>query len=234
MQNDMILEKIKLLRPDKIIDVGCGLGGFTAQLSPFCNEIIAVDVSQELIDRCIDTNSKPNIKYITLNAKNLNFPDNYFGVAFTRGTLHHTPGWEEIMDEMVRVTSDYILIMEPVDDFRSDEKKNSHYAQKLYIEIENAIDYPSFEYIPPEKLLDYFRRRNIPFECEIARFDIIQTFDEYFELYNYFLKEKFTEKPDEKNYWIKRLQDLRREFEEKGMKLCRDDIMYIKARKSAV
>ena len=105
-----VLERIALVKPDNVLDVGCGCGSSTVKLSPYCGKIIAIDFSSELIDRCKRENQKPNITYLCMDGRNIQYPDDSFDLVVEQYSLHHVLEWEKVLDEMIRVSSKHILI----------------------------------------------------------------------------------------------------------------------------
>lgn len=225
MEHDKILERIVLLKPDNILDVGCGCGGFTAKLSPHCREITAIDSSQALIDRCKRESQRPNISYLCMDGKNIRYGDNSYDLVAERLTLHHILEWEKALDEMIRVSSKYVLVEEPIDDPRNEEKRNAIRAQELNLELQNEVGYSHYKYLPLSSLIGYFRKRNISIETEIVRSDKLIEFDKFFSSFG-----DFAEKSSRKEYWLDRLESLRRELN--GKKFCEEDIVFIAAQKS--
>ena len=206
--------------PEKVLDVGCGCGSFTAQLSPHCRKITAIEFSPGLIQRCKNENQKPNITYLCMDGRNLGFPDNSFDLVLERTTLHHIFEWEKALNEMIRVSAKYILIQEPLDDPRSEAKRNTIRAQNLYLEIQKEVGYPHYRYIPEESLMGYFRKENIKIKSQVIRSDKPKEFDEYFSNFG-----DFAERSRRKKYWLERLDNLRKELE--GKKLCEEDSIFI-------
>jgi ubiquinone/menaquinone biosynthesis C-methylase UbiE len=219
-KNDPILEKITLLKPEKVLDVGCGCGSFTSELSPYCKKITAIEPSPELIKRCKSENRKPNITYLCMDGRDLGFPDNSFDLVLERTTLHHIFEWEKALAEMIRVSAKYILIEEPLDDPRSEAKRNTIRAQNLYLEIEKEVGYSHYRYIPEKSFIDYFRKENIKTKSQIIRSDKPKEFDEYFSNFG-----DFAERSKRKKYWLERLDNLRKELG--GKKLCEEDSIFI-------
>jgi SAM-dependent methyltransferase len=222
---DLILKEVALLKPANVMDVGCGCGGFTAQLSPYCDRITAIDFSPGLIDRCRRENQRSNIDYVCMDGRNIDFPDGSFDLVLERGSLHHILEWERTLDEIIRVSSRHILAQEPIDDPRSEEKRNTIRAQELILELQSEVGYSHFKYIPLDSLVGYLQTRNMWIERKITRSDEPVDFDEYFSSFGDFAK-----KSRRKGYWSKRLNRLRKELD--GNKLCKEDILFIKATKS--
>lgn len=221
-KNEKIMERVPLLKPKHVLDVGCGCGSFSVKLSPCCGKITAIDFSQELINRCKKENPGPNITYLCMDGREIRFPDESFDLVLERSSLHHVLKWEKVLDEMIRVSSKYVLIEEPIDDPRSEEKRNTIYAQKLYLEVQKEVGYSHYKYIKLDSSIQYFKRRNIAIETQIIKSDEPIDFDDYFSSFGV-----FAEKSKRKEYWFNRLESLRAELT--GKKLCQDDCVFIEA-----
>ncbi|MDD3905532.1 MAG: class I SAM-dependent methyltransferase [Candidatus Omnitrophica bacterium] len=88
---------------DRIIDLGCGSGAFTARLAkryPNVN-IVGVDISSVLIDKAKKAN--PNIKYAVLDIEHLPYPAETFDIAVFSGVLHHFIDMSPVLKEAYRV-----------------------------------------------------------------------------------------------------------------------------------
>jgi ubiquinone/menaquinone biosynthesis C-methylase UbiE len=222
---DPILERVASLNPKQLLDVGCGCGSFTVKLSQHCGRIIAIDPSQARIDQSKKENGKPNISYLCMDGRSLKYPDNSFDVVMAREILHHVREWQKVLDEMMRVSAKHVLVEEPIDDPRSEEKRNAIRAQTLYLELQNEVGFSHYTHIPLDSLREYFRKKKVSLETEIIRSDELVDFDSLFSSFG-----DFAEKSSRKGYWLNRLESLRRELE--GKKLCEEDIVFFAARKS--
>lgn len=226
-QKDPVLGRVISVKPKNVLDVGCGCGSSTAKLSPFCGKITAIDFSSELIDRCKRENQKSNITYLCMDGRDIRYPDKSFDLVVEQYVLHHVLEWEKVLDEMARVSSKHILILEPIDDPRSEEKRNTIRAQQLFLEVQKDVSYPHYRYLPVNSLIQYFKRKKIPIETQIIKSDRLIDFNEYFD--NFAV---FAEKSKRKEYWLKRLNTLRKKLQ--GKKLCDEDLVFIAAEKIEV
>ena len=93
---DPILERVASLNPKQLLDVGCGCGSFTVKLFQHCGRIIAIDPSQARIDQSKKENGKPNISYLCMDGRSLEYPDNSFDLVLERDTLHHVKEWQKM------------------------------------------------------------------------------------------------------------------------------------------
>jgi SAM-dependent methyltransferase len=223
-RNDPILDRVVLLRPGRVLDVGCGCGSYTAKLAPYCSKISAIDSSAPLIERCKRENHRPNVTYVCMDARNVGYLDASFDLVLERACLHHILEWEKVLDEMIRLSSKYILIEEPIHVPRSEEKRNTMYAQQLFLEVQNEVGYAHYQYIEWASLIAYFKRRNMKIETEIIKSDELVDFDQFFNSFG-----DFAGKSTRKEYWFSRLNRLKQELD--GKKLCEEDIVFISAKK---
>lgn len=216
----MLLEKLQSIKPQRLLDIGCGCGEFTKVISPYCKHITAIDSSEQLIERCKKENSMPNIEYLFGDGKNTGFPGNSFDCVFERASLHHMKDWQKAVDEMFRLTKKYVFIIEPLDDDRSTEKLNLNEAQNFYLEVQHEAGYEHYNHIKQNVLLRYLDSLDIIYECSVDRYDDIIEPDEYFSMY-----ERFADKTLRKEYWMKRLDEFKQNLS--GGKLCPNDVINI-------
>ena len=105
-----IMEKIKEIIPieknTSILDVGCGSGNFTYQFSLLSDNVLGIDHSEYIFEK------NPHKDLMLSDATKMSFKDNSFDVVFCSDTLHHVPEYEKVIEEMVRISKKYVVIME--------------------------------------------------------------------------------------------------------------------------
>ncbi len=72
-----------------VLELGCGTGYFTRELARSGAEIVALDVSPELLEIARTNCSAPNVRYETQNAYDLSYPDAAFDSVVGSSVLHH-------------------------------------------------------------------------------------------------------------------------------------------------
>ena len=87
-----LIEKISLKGTENVLDLGCGDGKVTAEISTIVikGSIIGVDNSAEMIKLAKDRHSKvtyPNLSFQEMDVTNLNF-NNRFDLIFSNAALH--------------------------------------------------------------------------------------------------------------------------------------------------
>jgi 2-polyprenyl-3-methyl-5-hydroxy-6-metoxy-1,4-benzoquinol methylase len=85
-----------------VLELGCGTGYFTRELARSGADIIAIDVSPELLGIARANHSLPNIRYEVQNAYALSYPDAMFHSVVGSSILHHLE-IEEALRETRRV-----------------------------------------------------------------------------------------------------------------------------------
>ena len=91
------------LRPGMtVLELGCGTGYFTRELARSGAEIIAIDVSPELLNLARSNCSAPNVRYEIHNAYDLSYNDSVFDSVIGSSVLHHLE-IEDAVREIYRV-----------------------------------------------------------------------------------------------------------------------------------
>jgi SAM-dependent methyltransferase len=220
----MILDQISNLRPQLLLDIGCGCGHFTIDLVPYCDEIIIADLSPAIVKRAKEKIGAPNIRAVCMDGLNLGFHNNSVDTVFERFSLHHMANWQKAIDEMIRVADNYIIIEEPVDDDRSQSKRDSVLAWQLYLDIQKEIGYSHFRHIQPGILIDCLQEKGFNFDYKITKSDEPIPFDDFFSEFG-----RFADKSYRPHYWYDRLGQLKESISDRP--LCESDMISIVIKK---
>jgi ubiquinone/menaquinone biosynthesis C-methylase UbiE len=89
------------------LDVGCGTGQSSVALTDFCEKVIAIDPSPEML---VMAKSNRLINYRSFDGKNLDFPDDQFDIVTFAGSLFYGKS-QRLFDETLRVTKRNGLIL---------------------------------------------------------------------------------------------------------------------------
>jgi ubiquinone/menaquinone biosynthesis C-methylase UbiE len=104
---DRIRAAVAPTKTSAILDVGCGPGILAAALAPHAREVMAFDLTPEMLakarKRCGGAGLL-NVRVALGRAEELPFPDGCFDAVVSRVTLHHVPDPQRALGEMARVT----------------------------------------------------------------------------------------------------------------------------------
>ena len=218
-------ETVRSLGPAALLEVGCGCGHhLTSSLTGFCDQVIATDIAP-YESRWQEIRLSSGIRFLRMDATALGFADDSFPLVLERDTLHHIARWPEVLGEMVRVSSDLVLVEEPVDDLRSAAKQRTQEAQELFLQIQAEVGYSHYRHLDPDALLSTVQERARLVDVQMVKRDTPVTFEEFFRDFS-----TFAAKTKREDYWQGRLQDLRSRFA--GASLCKSDRLTVLASKN--
>lgn len=103
---------------DRVLDVGCGAGGFLAVLSRLGAEVVGIDISAEFVAACRETIDRLGLRNAAVHcapADALPFPDDSFDAVVLVDVLHHMDATEPALREVKRVlrAGGRVLVFEP-------------------------------------------------------------------------------------------------------------------------
>lgn len=157
----------------KLLDVGCGNGFFLSAFSRIC-QVTGIDRSPVMLQMNPVSNTQ------VMEAESLEYPDCFFDITFCHALLHHVGDPGKVLGEMIRVSSRYVVVLEPnrnnplmflfalfVREERAALKFSAHFLKKLALEHElKIIDIFAYGAIVPNKtpvfmlsLLRHFNRK---------------------------------------------------------------------------
>jgi len=94
--HDFLLKQIPS-RCERSLDIGCGTGSFTRALAARSNQVLALDLSPNMIEAARDHSREfSNIDFQIADAVETEFPSRHFDCIVSIATLHHLP-----MEEMI-------------------------------------------------------------------------------------------------------------------------------------
>lgn len=216
MPSSRLEEIVQALKPESLLDVGCGCGRHLTSLLPrHCARVFAIDVVARA-SSWQKLSHATGISFCCMDAAALAFARNSFPLVLQRDSLHHMARWRDAFAEMLRVSSGHVLLEEPVDDLRSPAKRRTYEAQGLMLALQAEVGYSHYKHLHPETLLSLIRSQARILDVNLDRHDTDVIFDEFFESYS-----EFASRSGREGYWLGRLDELRSRFD--GANLCEDD-----------
>jgi ubiquinone/menaquinone biosynthesis C-methylase UbiE len=88
------------------LDIGCGTGQSSIALSDFCNRVVGIDSSSEMLSKGI---LHPKISYGFFDKTKINFNDASFNIITLAGSLWYAKS-QQLLDEIVRVGGKHAIV----------------------------------------------------------------------------------------------------------------------------
>jgi SAM-dependent methyltransferase len=123
-----VWDRLGTIEADRVLDVGCGLGGSIARLVAHlgrCRRVTAVDVVEEYGPRLRERFPGLDLEYRTMAAERLAFADAAFDVASISYALHHVKDPAAALAQMRRVLrpGGWLIVAEPHADATSEAQR---------------------------------------------------------------------------------------------------------------
>ena len=141
-----IYRAVKPTKRMNLLDLGCGPGIVTAALAPDLREVVAYDLTPEMLDqarqRCAKAALK-NIRFEVGRAEQLPFENESFDGVVTRLTIHHFLDPQPVMNEVVRVMRpEGRLVVADVVSSENEEEAALHNALEILRDPSHVRMYP--------------------------------------------------------------------------------------------
>jgi trans-aconitate methyltransferase len=94
-----LVDLLKPLHGERILDLGCGTGVLTAEIASRGAEILGIDRSEEMVAQA--KSKFPALKFEVMDATQLNF-DSEFNAVFSNAVLHWIPEAEKVVSGIAR------------------------------------------------------------------------------------------------------------------------------------
>ncbi len=104
-ENRFILNQMGDITGKRLLDLGCGAGENSVYFAKKGANCVAADYSQGMVEVALKLAEKNGVKIdgCTVNAMEMDFPDNSFDIVYASNLLHHLPEPEKAIREMHRV-----------------------------------------------------------------------------------------------------------------------------------
>ena len=105
-----LIEILKDIECNRVLDLGCGTGILTNEISKFVHEVIGVDLSSNMIEKAKET--FPNLKFTVMDACALPW-ENFFDIVFSNAVFHFIQSQDILLKNIHKVlTKNGMLVCE--------------------------------------------------------------------------------------------------------------------------
>ncbi|MBL51621.1 MAG: hypothetical protein CMG57_06650 [Candidatus Marinimicrobia bacterium] len=144
-------------KTDSILDAPCGAGYIGDLLSDLDSEIIASDISMEMMDLAIGEYKSDSFSgFIQSDITKLPFDFNYFKCTIVLALMHRLPKEirEEVLNEIIRVTSRYLIVSYSIE-------SPLQQVKKLLLKIVNKNYLPAPSSLSFDTIINEFTDSNL-------------------------------------------------------------------------
>jgi len=86
-----------------VLDIGCGTGYGAAHLAQFAEQVSGIDISSSALRFARSRYQRHNLKFVKMDAQQLEFPDDGFDLIVSTENFEHLPNQRQAAQEMARV-----------------------------------------------------------------------------------------------------------------------------------
>ncbi len=97
---ETMIKLIDLQPKDNVLEIGCGTGEFSIELSKYCKEVLALDISQGMLEFAREkakTRGRDNIEFINAGFLTFDPAGRKFDSVVTQLVLHHLPDFWKLI-----------------------------------------------------------------------------------------------------------------------------------------
>lgn len=112
-EKEAVLSALGPVEDKRILEVACGTGRFTNMLADQGADIVALDISREMMEqgraKARDAGVADRVEYMRGDASRLPFPDNHFDAVFAMRFFHLLDDPAVYIRELARVSNDQVF-----------------------------------------------------------------------------------------------------------------------------
>ena len=127
----------------RVLDFGAGTGNLTEKLLGLGGEVVATDVSSEMLRRLADKHAGAlqagRLRTVTLDGSfPLPFPDASFAFVATYSVLHHVPDYLRAVDELARLVAPGGVL------YIDHELNHEHWRSGFWVRVHRGLTLPGY------------------------------------------------------------------------------------------
>jgi ubiquinone/menaquinone biosynthesis C-methylase UbiE len=174
-----LIEAVGPNAKELILDLACGPGIVSAALAPNAREVVAFDLTPEMLQKARQRCSEARLDNVTFSegsATDLPFPDRCFDVVVTRLSIHHFKKPPVVLAEMLRVLNygGRVVVADVVssEDFEKSSLQNA---------IERLRDPSHIRMLPTSELVNLVEAAGFTIDIQDA-WDTPRKFEEWIDI----------------------------------------------------
>ena len=113
--NQTIKEKLFDLVGDysgkTILDLGCGIGVFSKDLSNKAKKVVGIDISEKCIEYAKSKNNSDNIDYFTMDINNINLFKEKFDIVFSDMVFNYIEDYDKLLLNINELLNDNGIVV---------------------------------------------------------------------------------------------------------------------------
>ena len=157
---DMIESIFGRIDGGKVLDVATNEGHFVQVLMEDLHsysEIIGIDISEPAIETARNNLIQENVKFLVMNAEQLDFENESFDTVNASASLHHLANIQRVLGEMERVLKPggQFIIVEMHRDVQTEAELTSIYLHQWVAEVDSALNYLHNRTLARQEVVDY-------------------------------------------------------------------------------
>lgn len=129
----------RLARRKRVLDIGCGAGYGSAELSQTAGSVVGIDIAADAVGYAADHYQRPNLTFQVAGAAELPFPDASFDLVVAFEVIEHLRDWERLIAEARRVLT-------PSGQFVVSTPNKAYYAETRRLTGPNPFHEHEFEF----------------------------------------------------------------------------------------
>ncbi|QOY85825.1 class I SAM-dependent methyltransferase [Paludibaculum fermentans] len=129
----------RLARNKRVLDIACGMGYGSFELSKHAARVVGLDVSEEAVNSARERYQSANLQFLTAPAQQIPLDDHSFDLIVAFEVIEHLSDWEELLGQAKR-------LLAPGGQFIVSTPNKAYYAETRRLAGPNPFHVHEFEF----------------------------------------------------------------------------------------
>jgi SAM-dependent methyltransferase len=144
----------------RVLDVATQEGRFVQMLMENLQdyrEIVGIDINERAIEKAQSTLRRENVRFLVMNAEQLDFEEESFDTVTISASLHHLSNIPRVLEEMRRVLKPggHFIVVEMHQDGQTEAELTSVYLHQWVAEVDSALGRLHNRTLARQEFVDY-------------------------------------------------------------------------------